>query len=196
MANTRSLTDFRAALIGSGSRPNLFRVELTFPVIAGFGVAASTAIPFLVEATELPGNKIGEIELGFMGRKTYYPGDREFDPWTITVINDENSLIHDAFETWMSGLNSHVGNIRDPRASVPSGYSADGKVFQLSKIDGPPTKAYKMTGSFPTEVSAIELDWNTPNTIEKFKVTFRYQWWEATGVNGPTTDGSSLSLVS
>lgn len=186
---SRSIPDFRAALQGSGARPNIFRVLLTFPILAKAGVALVKA-PFLCEATSIPADKVGEIELGFMGRKTYYPGDREFDPWTITVINDEDFSVRNAFENWMSALNSHQGNTRDPLASTPAGYTANGSVQQLSKINGPAVKQYVMQGAFPTELGAIELDWGTYNTIEKFQVTLRYQWWDSAALSGgPTTDG-------
>jgi hypothetical protein len=189
----RSLLDFRAQLTGSGARPNLFNVTMSFPALAKAG-AANALFQFMTEATTLPADKLGEIEVPFMGRKTYYPGDREFDPWTITVYCDENFAVRDAFENWLSGLNSHEGNTRDPIAAVPSGYSADPTFYQLSKIDGPALKAYKMTGAFPTEVGAMEYDWGTMNTIGKFNVTLRYQWWTALGQTGPTTDGSIPGL--
>lgn len=190
----RSILDFRANLTGAGARPNLFQLTGTFPLMAAAG-AASSYITFMAQSTSIPADKIGEIEVPFMGRKVYYPGDREFDPWTITVLNDENFAVRDAFEKWMSGLNSHVGNVRNPLAAIPSGYSTDWTVAQLSKIDGPPVKLYRMSSAFPTQLDAIELDYGTNNTIEKFNVTLRYQWWSAIGVNGPTTDGSAGPLV-
>jgi hypothetical protein len=190
----RSITGFRAALVGSGTRPNLFQIVLRFPILAASG-AADGLVTFLAETSSLPADKVGEIEVPYMGRKSYYPGDREFDPWTVTVMNDENFIIRDAFERWMSALNSHVGNTRDPLAGVPSGYTTDALVQQLAKLDLPPIKQYNMKSCFPTELGAIELDWGTNNTIEKFQVTFRYQWWDAVGVNGPTTDGDAGPLA-
>ena len=191
----RSITAFRAALTGSGTRPNLFQVVLRFPILAASG-AADNLVSLLAESTSLPADKLGEIEASFMGRKCYYPGDRVFDPWTITVMNDENFLIRDAFQRWMSALNSHVGNTRDFAAATPPGYTTDAVVQQLSKLDLPPIAQYNMKGCFPTEVGPIELDWGVNNTIEKFQVTFRYQWWDAVSVNGPTTDGDAGPLNS
>jgi hypothetical protein len=190
----RSIVDFRSRLTGSGARPNLFRVIGRFPILAAAG-EADDLISFHVEAASLPEDKIGEIELAYMGRKLYYPGDRDFEPWTITVINDEPFKIRDTFERWMSALNSHVGNIRDPLAARPDGYTADWTVQQLSKIDGPAIKQYKFSGVFPTQIGAIDLAWETMNTIEKFQVTLRYQWWDAVGINGPTSDGDAGALA-
>jgi len=188
----RSLVDFRARLTGGGVRPNLFRVFMKFPVLSNPGYA-DDLIPFLVESSSLPLDKIGEIEVPYMGRKTYYPGDRTFDPWSINVICDENFAIRDAFERWMSGINSHLGNLRDPLAAVPTGYETDPVIQQLSKIDGPPIKQYKMVGAFPTDLAAVEVDYGVNDTIAKFQVTLRYQWWEATGLaTGATTDGTGI----
>jgi hypothetical protein len=190
----RSITGFRAALVGSGTRPNLFQVVFAFPPLATPPGNASGLMTFLAEATSIPASKLGEIDLPYMGRKSYYPGDRTFEPWTITVMNDENFVIRDAFELWMSALNSHDGNIRDPLAATPAAYTANAQVQQLAKIGDVPIKIYQMEGFFPTDLGTMELDWGTNDTIEKFQVTLRYQWWDATGVNGPTTDdGSQIS---
>ena len=189
----RSITGFRAALTGSGTRPNLFQIVLRFPVLAASGYADGL-VTLLSESSSIPADKIGEIEVPYMGRKTYYPGDRDFDPWTVTIMSDENWMIRDAFQRWLSALNSHVGNVRDMQAATPAGYTTDALVQQLSKLDLPPLAQYNMRGCFPTEVGAMELDWGTNNTIQKFQVTFRYQWWDSVSVNGPTTDGDAGPL--
>jgi hypothetical protein len=190
----RSLLDFRAHFSRSGARPNLFRIILKFPPLAGGG-DADELISFQAESSSLPADKLGEIEVPYMGRKTYYPGDREFDPWTITVQCDEDFKVRNAFERWMSALNEHVANIRDNSAASPYDYSADPVIQQLSKLDEPPVKQYRMVGAFPTELGAIETDWGTNNTIAKFQTTLRYQWWESVGLDGMTTDGQGVPLI-
>lgn len=191
----RSIVDFRGKFYGSGVRPNLFRVVLRFPLLAGGDSEASELVSFQAESASLPADKLGEIEVPYMGRKSYYPGDREFDPWTLTVMCDENFKIRDSFERWMSALNQHIGNTRDFAAATPPGYTADPEIQQLSKLDLPPIKIYRMAGAFPTEVGAIETDWGTNNTIAKFQVTLRYQWWESVGPQGLTTDGPGIPLI-
>jgi hypothetical protein len=192
----RSITGFRAALVGSGTRPNLFQIVFAFPPLATPPGNANGLVTLLAQATSIPVDKVDEIEVSYMGRKVYYPGDRLFEPWTITILNDENFVIRDSFEFWLSALNAHDANIRDPLASTPKGYTAFGQVQQLAKVGDVPLKIYQMEGFFPVELGAIELDWGTNNTIEKFTVTLRYQWWSATGVNGPTTDdGGQISTT-
>jgi hypothetical protein len=184
----RSISGFRAALVGGGVRPNLFQIVFAFPTLATPPGAANGLVTLLAESSSIPADKVSEIEVPYMGRKVYYPGDREFDPWTITIMNDENFVIRDSFEFWLSALNAHDANIRSPLAYSPAQYTANGQVQQLSKTSDIPIKVYEMQGFFPTELGAIELDWATNNTIEKFQVTLRFQEWQAIGVNGPTTD--------
>ena len=43
---------------------------------------------FLVKAAQLPASNITPIQIPFRGRNLKIAGDRTFDPWTVTVIND------------------------------------------------------------------------------------------------------------
>jgi|GEM_PF-637508 len=197
----RSITGFLAELVGQGARPNLFQISMVFPPVLSLGVgaipgSAGVLMPFMAQATSIPPDKLGEIPVGYMGRKVYFPGDREFDPWTITIYNDETFNIHAAFELWMSALNAHQANVRDITAALFPQYTTNALIQQYPKVDLPSIMTYQMTSFFPTEVGAIELDWETNNTIEKFQVTLRYQWWDAiSSTNGPTTDGGgTISL--
>lgn len=185
----QDVLSFLSNLPGSGARPCLFRVQMSFPTLVPNGGVGNNLMTFNAEASAVPGDDIGEIELGYMGRKLYYPGDRTFEPWTITVICDENYAIRDCFENWMSAINSHVGNIRSASAATPAGYSTNPVIQQLSKVDGPPLKTYQFQGAWPTKIGAMDVDWNTNNTVGKFDVSLRYQWWDALGQTGPTTDG-------
>jgi len=180
--------DFRAQMEYDGARPNLFRCDLTFPILA-LGAGAQTKLSFMAKASQLPGDTINQVPQFFMGRELKFAGNRTFSEWTITVINDEDFIIKDAFEKWMSGINSHVGNLRDPTfIKGDGGYQQDGFITQIGKADNVLRK-YKFIGLFPVDVSPIEVDWGANDTIEEFGVTFAYQWWEwADGQNGPTTD--------
>jgi hypothetical protein len=98
--------------------------------------------------------------------------------WTITIINDEDFVVRNAFERWMNGINSHNLNVRNPIASTPLGYAVDGQVTQFGKA-GDTIKQYKFVGLFPTDVTPIDVDWGSNDAIEEFSVTMSYQWWEA-----------------
>ncbi len=78
----------------------------------------------------------------------------------------------------MNGINSHNLNIRNPVAGTPLGYTVDGDVTQYGKAGGT-LKKYKFVGLFPTDLSAIDVDWGSNDTIEEFSVSLSYQWWES-----------------
>ena len=79
---------------------------------------------------------------------------------------------------WMNGINSHNLNVRNPIALAPLGYTVDGEVTQFGK-QGNTLKKYKFVGLFPTDITPIDVDWGSNDTIEEFSVTLTYQWWES-----------------
>lgn len=180
--------DFRAQMTYDGARPNLFQCELAFP-IATAGATAQTKYTFMARAAQLPGSTVNSVPQFYFGRELKFAGNRLFPEWTVTIINDEDFIIRDAFEKWMSGMNSHVGNLRSSAfVTGDNGYQQDGYVTQFNK-DGSLSKRYKFVGMFPIDLSPIELDWSANDTIEEYAVTFAYQWWEwNAGDNGATTD--------
>lgn len=164
--------DFKAKLRGGGARPNLFKATINFPGYAGGDVELTS---FMCEAAQLPGSTTGLIEVPFRGRRLKLSGDRTFEPWTVTIINDTNMAVRDAMERWMNGINSHSTNtgISDPLL-----YEADLKVEQIDKA-GDTIKTYDFRGCFPTAVSPIDLSYGAENEIERFTVEFQIQYWES-----------------
>ena len=179
-----NVNEIKAQLTGGGARQSLFQVQFNNPGNA----VANLKVPFMVRTANLPESTLGNITVGYFGRKIKVPGDRTFAEWTITVINDENFIIRNAMESWMNAINSHTGNLRAVAANNPSGYSADALVTQYSKTNTI-IKQYKFVGLFPIDVGVIELDWGSNDTIEEYGITFDYQWWEAVPVGG--TSGST-----
>ena len=164
--------DFKSKLKGGGARPNLFNCRVNFPAYA-LGDAELTS--FMAKAAQLPASVITEISVPFRGRQLKIAGDRTFETWTVTVINDTGFEVRDAMERWMNGINAHQENtgFNDPAA-----YQTDLAVDQLDK-DGLVLKTYNFRSCFPTNISAIELSYDTENTIEEFQVTFQVQYWES-----------------
>ena len=163
--------DFKAKLRGGGARPNLFKATINFPAYAGGNVEVTS---FLCEAAQLPGSTITPIEIPFRGRKLKIAGDRTFDVWTPTIINDTDFAIRDAIERWMNGINAHSANTG---LTNPVDYEADLVVEQLDK-DGSTLKTYNFRGCFPTGISPIDLSYASENEIERFSVEFQVQYWE------------------
>ena len=164
--------DFKSKLTGGGARANLFKVTVNFPAYAGGDVELTS---FMVKAAALPASIIAPITVPFRGRQLQIAGDRTFEPWTITVINDVNMEVRNAFERWMNGINQNRSNTG---LTNPSEYQADMIVEQLNKA-GDVTKRYDFRGTFPTNVSAIELSYDTENAIEEFTVELQVQYWES-----------------
>ena len=181
-----NVQDFRASLVSDGARASLFDVQLTFPVVVGTGGTAPGAfgsaqqqVTFRARSTSLPGDSISSIGLNYFGREIKVAGNRSFPDWSFTVINDEDFNLRNAFERWMSGINSHVSNLRtSAMLSGDGGYQQDAYVTQYGKV-GNIIKVYKLVGCFPTDVSAIDLDWGLGDQIEEYGVTLSYQWWES-----------------
>jgi hypothetical protein len=171
MANT-SISDFKAKLVGGGARANLFQVTVNFPSFAG---GDSEAASFLITAASLPASLIAAITIPFRGRQMQVAGDRHFEPWNITVINDNSFAVRNSFESWMNGINAHNTNTG---LTEPSDYSADLKVEQLDK-GGNVVKTYIFRSCFPTAVSAIDLSNSNENTIEQFSVELQVLFWES-----------------
>lgn len=184
------INDFKKNLTYGGARPSLFQVELSLPTqlgdavnngVDGRGLTGVTQkLTFLANATSIPASKVPEIAVPYFGRKVKVAGARDFEPWTVTIINDEDFLVRKALEHWMAAINGHATNIRNSGVNAsPSSYQATGYVKHFSK--GPtenPIRSYKFVNIFPTDVAEIELAWNNVDSIEEFRVTFAYDWWE------------------
>lgn len=176
MAKSFNINDFRTQLTGDGARPNLFEVRLNFPsYVQGAGTAALKST-FMVKSAQLPGSTLGIAPVNYFGREVKVAGNRTFADWTVTVINDEDFAIRNAFESWMRGLNENENNVRSNRARTSFTYASDAYVTQYSKT-GDAIKRYQMVGMFPTDVSAIDLDWGSNDSIEEFSVNFSLQYW-------------------
>lgn len=205
-----NVSQFRSQLTNDGARPSLFEVTMTFPafVSAPAPGGVNTDITFKARAATLPGDSVSQISVNYFGREIKVAGTRTFPEWTMTVINDEDFGIRNSFELWMSGLNSHVTNIRNAGFRTSNTYGIDVFIKQFSKLgpatvgaaptlatglSGSPIKVYQLVGAFPTDVSPIDLNWGDGDSIEEFTVTFAYQWWlTPSGVSVSTTPGETV----
>ena len=169
---------FKGALRGNGARNSLFVVQLNTP--AGVGGGAIPDSQFLVKAAQIPASTLGTIEVPYFGRQIKVPGNRTFAEWTPTIINDEGFLIRDYMENWSARINAHVGNT-NTLGTIQTTFKADATVHQFGQT-GNLLKSYKFVGMFPSEVSTIDLAWETEG-IEEFTVTFQYDYWEAASVS-------------
>ena len=184
----RKITDFKSKLTGGGARSNLFEVVLSFPNIAQADTNVLDKSRFLVKTAALPASNIAPLDVAFRGRVLKVAGDRTFDSWTITVINDTDFSIRSAFENWMNKINRLSDNTGN---TDPTDYQADAFVYQLDR-DGSTLRAYHMYDLFPTSISQIPLDYGT-STIQEFTVEMQVLWWEAIKGDSPAAGGEDIN---
>ena len=202
----RTLEDFKSRLRGGGARPNLFECVIDFPDLLlqkekSIDKGVREDMRFMVKAANLPASNVNVIDVPFRGRNLKVAGDRTFDVWTITIINDVDFRIRTSFEKWMNMINKHDDN---SGITNPVQYQTDAYVYQLGRnggVDGigqkksnsekmPVLKGYRFYGVFPTNVSSIELSYDQADTIEEFTVDLQVQWWDALDNNGKTQLGT------
>jgi len=189
----KNISQFKSKLIGGGARPNLFEVELTtLPpnVVSNWD---ADIFQFMCKAASLPAQNIANIDIPFRGRIFKVAGDRTIDTWTITVINDEDFRFRNAFENWTQ----QIANLDDNMGTTdPSAYMVNAKVYQLGRgsekssqnnggTENVVLKEYEFQNIFPTNVSAIDLSYDTGDTIEEFTVEFQVQSLRLTGAGNP-----------
>ena len=185
----RKITDFKSKLTGGGARPNLFEVELAFPESISVDNDVKDKSRFLVKSAALPASNITPIDINFRGRILKIAGDRTFDTWTITVINDTDFAIRSAFEKWMNVINklSDATGFNDPAE-----YQEDAYVHQLDR-DGSTLRTYKFFDIFPTNISQMDLSYETIDTVEEFTVELQVLYWESIKGVGANAGGESIS---
>ena len=194
MATTRenkTISQFKSQLIGGGARPNLFEVELT-TLPAGIAWPADN-FRYMCKAAQLPASVIANIDIPFRGRIFKVAGDRTIEPWSITIINDEDFRIRKAMEEWVDLIAKLENNLG---ATDPSAYMVNAKVFQLGRGSTPSSKnnagdrnavlrENEFIDIFPTNVSSIDLSYDSSDTIEEFVVDFQVQSFAFVDAGGP-----------
>ena len=184
----RKITDFKSKLTGGGARANLFEVVLTFPDAAAPDQIVLDKSRFLVKGANLPASNVQQIKVPFRGRILKVAGDRTFDSWTVTVLNDTDFAIRSAFEKWMNVINRMSDNTG---LTNPAEYQSDAFVYQLDR-DGTALRSYRFYDIFPTQVGPIELSYDSQG-IQEFTVELQVLWWEAIKGTSPQAGGEDIN---
>tara|TARA_Y100001973_G_scaffold106622_1_gene185901 strand:- start:1938 stop:2537 length:600 start_codon:yes stop_codon:yes gene_type:complete len=190
--------EFRQNLKYGGARANKFDVGIAFPSYVPGGVIAGNQIRFRAKATQAPGMTIGTIEVPYQGRTIKIAGDRVFEEWNVTVINDEDYAIRNAFEAWQNGISQIDFDTDGERIAEIEGindYVADVVVRQRTKKSGSVSKQYLMKNAFPTAIGPIELSWDSQDTIEEFDVTFAFDYFVTNGVDDAGSIGGGIFSI-
>ena len=171
MAN---ISDFKAKLAGGGARANQFKVTMPFPGYASVG-GEIEELAFLCRATSIPSMEVANINVPFRGRAIKIAGDRTIPDWSVTVYNDTNFKLRDAFERWQNGINNMSDN---EGLTNPVDYQVDAFLDHLDR-NGNTIKSYTLRGVYPTNIAGIPLDYEEQGAIEQFEVTLEYQFFDA-----------------
>jgi hypothetical protein len=175
-----NINTIRQELRGGGARQNLFEVLITIKGATRANEASNKTL-FMCQAAQLPSSQVGTIQVPYFGRFLKLAGDRTFDPWTVTIINDEDFLIRNAMEEWSNGINLLQANERELVE-----YKSTAQVTQYSKT-GTAIRTYNFEGIFPSAVSSIDLGWDQNDAIETFQVEFQYDYFTVSGPTGTIT---------
>ena len=184
----RTISNFKSKFTGGRARANLFEVVLTFPDTSKPDSDVLDKARFMVKGANMPASNVAQIEVPFRGRVRKIAGDRTFDSWTVTVINDTDFAIRSAFERWMNTINRLSDNTG---LTNPADYQADAYVYQLDR-DGSTLRSYRFFDTFPTQVGPIELSYDAQG-IQEFTVELQVQYWEAIKGTGPNAGGEDIN---
>ena len=187
MAITSNVSSF-LQVVKQGVRPNMFQVDISFP---GSVDADQTLVSYMCKSAVLPASNIGVIEVPFRGRTVKIAGDRTFDNWSATFINDKEMKSRSYFEQWLNQINTHKENTA--QIIDPTEYGRSLVVRQLEKDNsqaGDELRSYKLWYAFPISTSAIDLAYDSNDQIEEFTVEFQYSYWTV-GDDSDTTAGDS-----
>lgn len=170
-----SINEMRSQLVGGGARSSHFQVVISNPFVP----AADIKVPFMVKATSVPTFSLGRIDVPYFGRKIPVAGDRVWEDWNTTVINDEDHIVKNSLEEWQNVINAFRRNINQAGAN-PAAYKSQALITHYSK-DGSELRTYQLEGVWPMYVGAIDLGWEINDTIEEFAVTWAYDTLEVVG---------------
>ena len=165
------------ALNNSGARANLFDVTISGATVAGL---TASEFNFSCKGAAIPPMAVGVVEVPYFGRTVKVPGNKTFDNWTTTIINDEGFEIRNSFEKWLAAMGTHEGNLVTIGGGTTGGVSSlygSASVSQYSKAGGTALETYSFVNIFPVNLSEIALGWDSNDAIEEFTIEFAYDYW-------------------
>lgn len=175
-----TIASFKSQMIQGGARPNQFQVQISFPTIVPNAALAGQKLQFLAKAASLPSSSVADVGVSFRGRPVHFAGEREFQPWTIEVYNDNDFTVRNSFESWVDTIQQSTST---SGTQNPLLYQVDMQVLQLDRNDQI-VKEYTFKDAWPMDVGQIALDWDANNQIEVFPVTFQYNYWTSSTGTG------------
>jgi|TARA_R110000764_G_scaffold192188_1_gene277404 hypothetical protein len=148
-------------------------------------------ISILCEAVSFPGRQISTIDYiaERQGIKVPYSVINEDVSMTFLLTNDY--FIKKMFDAWSTG----IFDVEKYRAGYKKDFVTDIVIQQLDQ-NNVPVYSVRLEGAFPTTISAVNLDNNSENTIQKMTVTMSYENYIPEGLVDTAFSTASVALNS
>lgn len=190
---THTISSFKGGFNG-GTRANRFLVNIPFPSTATppGGTPPPTPVSdftFHCVAATLPASELGVIKVPYRGRMAYYAGDRDYKPWTVTILDDSgNRNYWLEFQKWANKLNSHELNTTANPAYPSGGANPLLQDLTFTQLHSPATSGSGVAAGFedlkkitlhhawPSEIGEITLDMAEGGSLISYSVTFVYNY--------------------
>jgi hypothetical protein len=184
MAN--SLSEFRNNFFGV--RQNRFMVNFTFPSGVANGLDLDGIQTIYCKATQSPPSAIGTIPVLWQGRQVKFSGERVYGDWTLVIYEaagrKTSHNIKAAFERWINLMDER--NTHEINYNVVTNWDLYYDDIGASALrPGEPgqqpanySKHIKLINCFPTEISPVDLSYDTENTFIEFTVNMAFDYWE------------------
>ena len=187
MSSFPAVSAFKVTLLDGGQRPSLFTMQLVFPESVDVGGRAGETSRFHIKMAEIPPAIMNPIIVKFGGREVKYATTRQYQPITVTIINDEQFTVRKGLQDWFDQMNDPKLNTTTRYANIAGAgvdsYASRASIVQYSKA-GNISKIYTLNDLFPTNIGAIQLSWDNESAIGEYTCEFQYQDWELTTDNG------------
>ena len=170
-----NVVDFTTAIRSGGARTNLMWAKITSPT-----TGMDNIFSYLCKASNIPGSTITPIEVPYFGRNVKVAGEsREFAPLTTTVVNDEDAAIYKAMVKWFEKFNQAKGNVAEASLfNSRANYTATITLEMYKKEGGSnPDQDWVFHNAWPSNMSAIDLNWDSVNTIQEFTIDWQYDYY-------------------
>jgi len=182
------LATFKNAFDG-GTRPNRF-------IVTGRLGPNEIDNPLMIKAASMPAQTLGILQVPFRGRIAKLPGDRAYAEWTFTVLDETTHDLRRKFEQWHEVFNRHATNKVD-QPFILSGTNTDyyttWKVIQIDMY-GREVRCIELHKCWPQEVGAIDLSYDTADTLTEYSVTLAYDYLTLCDSSGTGIGGNYPSL--
>ena len=169
-----NVNTFTSKLKGGGARTNLMWCTMTAPQV----IAGMSNLTYLCKASQIPASTITAVEVPYFGRNVKVAGEsREFSPMTTTVVQDEGYAIYNGLVDWMSKMNGAMSNKSQSGLFANRGAYTTQITLSMYKKDGTKDQDWVFVNCWPSNMSSIDLNWDSVNTIQEFTVDWQYDYY-------------------